>query len=106
MNKASGATTKDDTVLKNAENLLATKKKDLLNLQNQLNQTNSERDSLVVFATTKKNEMDQAKEDVDYAKANVDQKKLDAASANEALDSAKADVLAKVTFNKMGYRHH
>ena len=100
VNKASGATTKDDTVLKNAENLLATKKKDLLNLQNQLNQTNSERDSLVVFATTKKNEMDQAKEDVDYAKANVDQKKLDAASANEALDSAKADVLAKENAKK------
>ena len=100
VNKASGATTKDDTVLKNAENLLATKKNDLLSLQNQLNQTNSERDSLVVFATTKKNEMDQAKEDVDYAKANVDQKKLDAASANEALDSAKADVLAKENAKK------
>ena len=100
VNKASGATTKDDTVLKNAENLLATKKNDLLSLQNQLNQTNSERDSLVVFATTKKTEMDQAKEDVDYAKANVDQKKLDAASANEALDSAKADVLAKENAKK------
>ena len=100
VNKASGATTKDDTVLKNAENLLATKKNDLLNLQNQLNQTNSERDSLVVFATTKKNEMDQAKEDVDYAKANVDRKKLDAASASEVLDNAKADVLAKENAKK------
>ena len=100
VNKASGATTKDDTVLKNAENLLATKKNDLLNLQNQLNQTNSERDSLVVFATTKKNEMDQAKENVDYAKANVDRKKLDAASASEALNSAKADVLAKENAKK------
>ena len=100
VNKASGATTKDDTVLKNAENLLATKKNDLLSLQNQLNQTNSERDSLVVFATTKKNEMDQAKENVDYAKANVDQKNLDAASASEVLDNAKADVLAKENAKK------
>ena len=100
VNKASGATTKDDTVLKNAENLLATKKNDLLSLQNQLNQTNSERDSLVVFATTKKNEMDQAKENVDYAKANVDRKKLDAASASEVLDNAKADVLAKENAKK------
>ena len=105
VNNVNGTTTKDDTVLKNAESLLATKKNDLLNLQNQLNQTNSERDSLVVFATTKKNEMDQAKEDVDYAKVNVDRKKLDAASASEVLDNAKADVLAKVTFNKKGYRH-
>lgn len=80
--------------------MLATKKNDLLNLQNQLNQTNSERDSLVVFATTKKNEMDQAKEDVDYAKVNVDRKKLDAASASEVLDNAKADVLAKENAKK------
>lgn len=100
VNNASGTTTKDDTVLKNVENLLATKKNDLLNLQNQLNQTNSERDSLVVFATTKKNEMDQAKEDVDYAKANVDRKKLDAASASEVLDNAKADVLTKENAKK------
>ena len=100
VNKASGATTKDDTVLKNAENLLATKKNDLLSLQNQLNQTNSERDSLVVFATTKKNEMDQAKENVVHAKANVDQKNLDAASASEVLDNAKADVLAKENAKK------
>lgn len=100
VNNASGTTTKDDTVLKNVENLLATKKNDLLNLQNQLNQTNSERDSLVVFATTKKNEMDQAKENVDYAKANVDRKKLDAASASEVLDNAKADVLAKENAKK------
>ena len=100
VNNASGTTTKDDTALKNAESLLATKKNDLLNLQNQLNQTNSERDSLVVFATTKKNEMDQAKEDVDYAKVNVDRKKLDAASASEVLDNAKADVLAKENAKK------
>ena len=100
VNKASGATTKDDTALKNAESLLATKKNDLLNLQNQLNQTNSERDSLVALSTAKKNEMDQAKENVDYAKANVDQKNLDAASASEALNSAKADVLAKENAKK------
>ena len=100
VNNASGTTTKDDTALKNAESLLATKKNGLLNLQNQLNQTNSERDSLVVFATTKKNEMDQAKEDVDYAKVNVDRKKLDAASASEVLDNAKADVLAKENAKK------
>lgn len=100
VNNVNGTTTKDDTVLKNAESLLATKKNDLLNLQNQLNQTNSERDSLVVFATTKKNEMDQAKEDVDYAKVNVDRKKLDAASASEVLDNAKADVLAKENAKK------
>ncbi len=80
--------------------MLATKKNDLLNLQNQLNQTNSERDSLVVFATTKKNEMDQAKENVVHAKANVDQKNLDAASASEVLDNAKADVLAKENAKK------
>ena len=100
VNNVNGTTTKDDTALKNAESLLATKKNDLLNLQNQLNQTNSERDSLVVFATTKKNEMDQAKEDVDYAKVNVDRKKLDAASASEVLDNAKADVLAKENAKK------
>lgn len=100
VNKASGATTKDDTVLKNAENLLATKKNDLLNLQNQLNQTNSKRDSLVALVTTKKVEVDQAKENVDYAKANVDQKNLDAASASKVLDSAKADVLAKENAKK------
>ena len=76
VNNASGTTTKDDTALKNAESLLATKKNDLLNLQNQLNQTNSKRDSLVALSTAKKNEMDQAKENVDYAKANVDQKKI------------------------------
>ena len=100
VNNASGTTTKDDTALKNAESLLATKKNDLLNLQNQLNQTNSERDSLVALVTTKKVEVDQAKEDVDYAKANVDRKKLDAASASEVLDNAKADVLAKENAKK------
>ena len=100
VNKASGATTKDDTALKNAESLLATKKNDLLNLQNQLNQTNSERDSLVALVTTKKVEVDQAKENVVHAKANVDQKNLDAASASEVLDNAKADVLAKENAKK------
>ena len=100
VNKASGATTKDDTALKNAESLLATKKNDLLNLQNQLNQTNSERDSLVALVTIKKVEVDQAKENVVHAKANVDQKNLDAASASEVLDNAKADVLAKENAKK------
>ena len=100
VNNASGATTKDDTVLKNAENLLATKKNALLNLQNQLNQANGEKDSLVALSTVKKNEMDQAKENVDYAKANVERKKLDAASASEVLDNAKADVLAKENAKK------
>ena len=100
VNNASGTTTKDDTVLKNAENLLATKKNALLNLQNQLNQANGEKDSLVALSTVKKNEMDQAKENVDYAKANVERKKLDAASASEVLDNAKADVLAKENAKK------
>ena len=100
VNNASGTTTKDDAALKNAEALLNAKKNALLNLQNQLNQTNSERDSLVALATTKNVEVNQAKKDVDYAKANVDRKKLDVTSATEALNSAKVDVLAKENTKK------
>ena len=100
VNNASGTTIKDDTALKNAEALLNAKKNALLNLQNQLSQTNREKEGLVALSTTKKNEVDQAKENVDYAKANVDQKNLDAVSASEVLDSAKADVLAKENAKK------
>lgn len=95
VNNASGATTKDDTALKNAEALLNTKKNALTGLQNKLTQVNNAKATLEANATVMNNTVTEAKNAVQNAENAVSQKKANVANAEQALSEAKSGVEAK-----------
>lgn len=95
VNNASGTTTKDDTVLKNAEALLNAKKNALTGLQNKLTQVNNAKATLEANATVMNNTVTEAKNAVQNAENAVSQKKADVANAEQTLSEAKSDVEAK-----------
>lgn len=95
VNNASGAATKDDTALKNAEALLNTKKNALTGLQNKLAQTNNAKATLEANATVMNNTVTEAKNAVQNAENAVSQKKADVANAEQTLSEAKSGVEAK-----------
>ena len=95
VNNASGAATKDDTALKNAEALLNTKKNALTGLQNKLAQTNNAKATLEANAIVMNNTVTEAKNAVQNAENTVSQKKANVANAEQALSEAKSGVEAK-----------
>ena len=95
VNNASGATTKDDTALKNAEALLNAKKNALTGLQNKLTQVNNAKATLEANATVMNNTVTEAKNAVQNAENAVSQKKADVANAEQTLSEAKSGVEAK-----------
>jgi chromosome segregation ATPase len=95
VNNAGGATTKDDTALKNAEALLNAKKNALTGLQNKLTQVNNAKATLEANATVMNNTVTEAKNAVQNAENAVSQKKADVANAEQALSEAKSGVEAK-----------
>lgn len=95
VNNASGATTKDDTALKNAEALLNAKKNALTGLQNKLTQVNNAKATLEANATVMNNTVTEAKNAVQNAGNTVSQKKADVANTEQALSEAKSGVEAK-----------
>lgn len=95
VNNASGATTKDDTALKNAEALLNAKKNALTGLQNKLTQVNNAKATLEANATVMNNTVTEAKNAVQNAENAVSQKKANVANAEQALSEAKSGVEAK-----------
>ena len=95
VNNAGGATTKDDTVLKNAEALLNAKKNALTGLQNKLTQVNNAKATLEANATVMNNTVTEAKNAVQNAENAVSQKKADVANAEQTLSEAKSGVEAK-----------
>ena len=95
VNNAGGATTKDDTALKNAEALLNAKKNALTGLQNKLTQVNNAKATLEANATVMNNTVTEAKNAVQNAENTVSQKKADVANAEQTLSEAKSDVEAK-----------
>ena len=95
VNNASGTTTKDDTVLKNAEALLNAKKNALTGLQNKLTQVNNAKATLEANATVMNNTVTEAKNAVQNAENAVSQKKADVANAEQTLSEAKSGVEAK-----------
>lgn len=95
VNNASGTTTKDDTVLKNAEALLNAKKNALTGLQNKLTQVNNAKATLEANATVMNNTVTEAKNAVQNAENAVSQKKADVANAEQKLSEAKSGVEAK-----------
>ena len=95
VNNASGTTAKDDTVLKNAEALLKSKKDALAGLQNKLTQVNNAKATLEANATVMNNTVTEAKNAVQNAENAVSQKKADVANAEQALSEAKSGVEAK-----------
>ena len=95
VNNASGTTTKDDTVLKNAEALLNAKKNALTGLQNKLTQVNNAKATLEANATVMNNTVTEAKNAVQNAENAVSQKKADVANAEQTLSEAKLGVEAK-----------
>lgn len=95
VNNASGTTTKDDTVLKNAEALLNAKKNALTGLQNKLTQVNNAKATLEANATVMNNTVTEAKNAVQNAESAVSQKKADVANAEQTLSEAKLGVEAK-----------
>lgn len=95
VNNASGATTKDDTALKNAEALLNAKKDALTGLQNKLTQVNNAKATLEANATVMNNTVTEAKNAVQNAENAVSQKKADVANAEQTLSEAKSGVEAK-----------
>ena len=95
VNNASGATTKDDTALKNAEALLNAKKNALTGLQNKLTQVNNAKATLKANATVMNNTVTEAKNAVQNAENAVSQKKANVANAEQALSEAKSGVEAK-----------
>ena len=97
VNNASGATTKDDTALKNAEALLNAKKNALTGLQNKLTQVNNAKTTLEANATVMNNTVTEAKNAVQSAENTVSQKKADVANAEQKLSEAKTNVEAKKT---------
>ena len=97
VNNAGGATTKDDTALKNAEALLNAKKNALTGLQNKLTQVNNAKATLEANATVVNNTVTEAKNAVQNAENTVNQKKANVANAEQALSEAKSGVEAKET---------
>lgn len=95
VNNAGGATTKDDTALKNAEALLNAKKNALTGLQNKLTQVNNAKATLEANATVMNNTVTEAKNAVQNAGNAVSQKKADVANAEQTLSEAKSGVEAK-----------
>ena len=95
VNNASGTTTKDDTVLKNAEALLNAKKNALTGLQNKLTQVNNAKATLEANATVMNNTVTEAKNAVQNAENAVGQKKADVANAEQTLSEAESGVEAK-----------
>ena len=95
VNNAGGATTKDDTALKNAEALLNAKKNALTGLQNKLTQVNNAKATLEANATVMNNTVTEAKNAVQNAENAVSQKKADVANAEQALSEAKSGVETK-----------
>lgn len=95
VNNASGATTKDDTALKNAEALLNAKKNALTGLQNKLTQVNNAKATLEANATVMNNTVTEAKNAVQNAENAVSQKKADVTNAEQKLSEAKTNVEAK-----------
>lgn len=95
VNNASGATTKDDTALKNAEALLNAKKNALTGLQNKLTQVNNAKAILEANATVMNNTVTEAKNAVQNAENAVNQKKANVANAEQALSETKSGVEAK-----------
>ena len=95
VNNAGGATTKDDTALKNAEALLNAKKNALTGLQNKLTQVNNAKATLEANATVMNNTVTEAKNAVQNAENAVSQKKANVANAEQALSEAKSGVEAK-----------
>ena len=95
VNNAGGATTKDDTALKNAEALLNAKKNALTGLQNKLTQVNNAKATLEANATVMNNTVTEAKNAVQNAENTVSQKKADVANAEQTLSEAKSGVEAK-----------
>lgn len=94
VNNASGATTKDDTALKNAEALLKSKKDALTGLQNKLTQVNNAKATLEANATVMNNTVTEAKNAVQNA---VNQKKADVTNAEQKFSEANTNVEAKET---------
>lgn len=95
VNNAGGATTKDDTALKNAEALLNAKKNALTGLQNKLTQVNNAKATLEANATVMNNTVTESKNAVQNAENAVSQKKADVANAEQTLSEAKSGVEAK-----------
>lgn len=95
VNNAGGATTKDDTALKNAEALLNAKKNALTGLQNKLTQVNNAKATLEANATVMNNTVTEAKNAVQNAENAVSQKKANVANAEQALSEAKLGAEAK-----------
>lgn len=95
VNNADGATTKDDTALKNAEALLNAKKNALIGLQNKLTQVNNAKATLEANATVMNNTVTEAKNAVQNAENAVDQKKTNVTNAEQALSEAESGVEAK-----------
>lgn len=97
VNNAGGATTKDDTALKNAEALLNAKKNALTGLQNKLTQVNNAKATLEANATVMNNTVTEAKNAVQNAENTVNQKKADVTNAEQKLSEAKTNVEARET---------
>lgn len=97
VNNASGATTKDDTALKNAEALLNAKKNALTGLQNKLTQVKNAKATLEANATVMNNTVTEAKNAVQNAENAVSQKKADVTNAEQKLSEAKTNVEARET---------
>lgn len=97
VNNASGTTTKDDTALKNAEELLNVKKNALTGLQNKLTQVNNAKAALEANATVMNNTVTEAKNAVQNAENTVSQKKADVTNTEQKLSEAKTNVEAKET---------
>ena len=92
---ASGTTTKDDTAVTNALNLLNAKKNALTSLQNQKADRENARSGLETLVNEAKGSYNQAVQNTKTANQKVEEAKTAKANAENALNSAKAELASK-----------
>lgn len=95
INNASGTTTKDDTAVTNALNLLNAKKNALTSLQNQKTDRENVRSGLEILVNEAKGSYNQAVQNTKAANQKVEEAKTTKANAENALNSAKAELASK-----------
>lgn len=92
---ASGTTTKDDTAVTNALNLLNAKKNALTSLQNQKTDRENARSGLEALVNEAKGSYNQAVQNTKAANQKVEEAKTAKANAEKALNNAKAELTVK-----------